>query len=103
MTCKDCIHYEVCDDTYSLEFCGTEICKEFKDKSNFIELPCKVGDTVDRLALEALQEKAEREKGCEHCKTGEYRDLKGSCYSVDVFPFCPKCGRKLVGEESHDS
>ena len=46
MTCKDCVHYEVC-----LAWCsGVEsdqtICKWFKDKSKFIELPCKVGDKV---------------------------------------------------------
>lgn len=49
MTCKDCMHYEVCkfhgmnvDDTnFRKEFCGC-----FKDKSRFVELPCKVGDTV---------------------------------------------------------
>lgn len=95
MTCKDCIHYEVCDDTYSLEFCGTEICKEFKDKSNFIELPCKVGDTVDRLALEALQEKAEREKGCELCNN---KGMKQYAISLG-HQYCPGCGRKLVSEE----
>lgn len=47
MTCNDCIHYEVCkvhgmkvDDTnFRKEFCGC-----FKDKSRFVELPCKVGD-----------------------------------------------------------
>ena len=39
MTCKDCIHYDVCGE--SIFTCG-----QFKDKSRFIELPCKVGDTV---------------------------------------------------------
>lgn len=47
MTCKDCIHYDVCDD------CGLRFivdvedkCKEAKDKSRFVELPCKVGDKL---------------------------------------------------------
>ena len=44
MTCKDCVHYEAC-----LDWCrGFEEepakCEHFKDKSKFIELPCKVGD-----------------------------------------------------------
>lgn len=50
MTCKDCIHYDVCaingidveDTTFKKELC----CGEFKDKSRIIELPCNMGDTV---------------------------------------------------------
>ncbi len=52
MTCKDCIHYDVCvivehqtgeDEDYLTEF-G---CSDFKPKSRFIELPCAVGDYVE--------------------------------------------------------
>lgn len=42
MTCKDCYHYEVC----GFEWCDSDaltFCKDFKDKSRIIELPCKVG------------------------------------------------------------
>lgn len=61
MTCKDCIHYDVCKDRYEEQFPygglgfgdeneGAEtFCKwgeGFKYKSRYIELPCKVGDTV---------------------------------------------------------
>lgn len=53
MTCKDCIHYELCevqafngfnknwDPEKDWKHCGV-----FKDKSKYIKLPCKVGDTV---------------------------------------------------------
>ncbi len=52
-TCKvNCLHYEACKATYK-ELTGgigtggnAEYCKYFKDRSKFIELPCKVGDTV---------------------------------------------------------
>ena len=50
MTCKDCVHYEVCLDDASA--CGvdfvvpTENCKHFKPKSRFVELPCEVGQKV---------------------------------------------------------
>ena len=40
MTCKDCLHYEVC---YYHDFDG---CEYFKDKSEWVHMPCKVGDTV---------------------------------------------------------
>lgn len=52
MTCKDCYHYDVCSkkdgttDYYGKEIaCDDvdEMCKNFKDKSLIVELPCKVG------------------------------------------------------------
>ena len=46
-TCKDCIHYDVCyfyDGVMDLQ--NGDRCSEYKDKSRFIELPCRVGDTV---------------------------------------------------------
>ena len=32
---------------------------------------------------------------CEHCNSGYYRDLKGGSYSVDLYQYCPNCGRKF--------
>lgn len=48
MTCKDCIHYEVCNGLCELWNLSAraEECVNFKNKSKYIELPCKVGDTV---------------------------------------------------------
>ena len=46
-TCKDCLHYEVCQFHNDEETKMTvNECMHFKDKSKFVELPCKVGDTV---------------------------------------------------------
>lgn len=49
-TCKDCIHYNVCDyfvkirtETLS-SISSSEDCLFFQDKSKFIEPPCSVGD-----------------------------------------------------------
>jgi hypothetical protein len=45
MTCKDCIHYQVCQDydhRVMLFYNIAKKCKYFKDKSRIIELPCKV-------------------------------------------------------------
>ena len=48
MTCKDCVHYNVCykkpDHFDDLSVNGG--CKDFAVKSRSIELPCKVGDTA---------------------------------------------------------
>lgn len=55
MTCKDCVHYEVCKEDVELhrdfydclEVDGVEKhCDFFKPKSRFVELPCEVGQTV---------------------------------------------------------
>lgn len=51
MICKDCLYYPKCydfglDDECSLMVDCEKNCKDFKDKKLFIELPCKVGDTV---------------------------------------------------------
>ena len=43
MTCKDCIHNEMCFGTHTDD---SPTCCDFKDKSRYIELPCKVGDTA---------------------------------------------------------
>lgn len=55
MKCKDCYHFDVCNNYlndfreigfllgHNLNAIG---CRFFKDKSKIIELPCKAGDTV---------------------------------------------------------
>ena len=51
-TCADCIHNEICETLWQknnipkLFACQ---CGCFKEKSRYIELPCKVGDTVYKL------------------------------------------------------
>lgn len=58
MTCRDCFHHEVCSD-FRRNICEIDqrrfeeykinsdgLCGDFKNKACFVELPCKVGDTV---------------------------------------------------------
>ena len=60
-SCKDCVHVEVCREyveglaaARGVRLSVKELdsvlecddCKHFKDRSQFVELPCKVGDTV---------------------------------------------------------
>ena len=47
-TCKDCLHVEICKDHLCHGFTA-DGCQHFKDRSHFVELPCKVGDTVYRI------------------------------------------------------
>lgn len=53
MTCKDCMHYKLCEiqafNGFNKNFepeKDWKHCGCFKDKSKYIELPCKVGDTT---------------------------------------------------------
>ena len=66
-SCKECYHYEVCrmhyrqkcELTYETEKevrramlkaeKGSPICDHFKDRSRFVELPCKLGNSVFSL------------------------------------------------------
>lgn len=60
-TCKDCVHVEVCCSYLSTAYNKCKLatpdfellknvqcdeCQHFKDRSQFIELPCKVGDIL---------------------------------------------------------
>ena len=57
-SCKDCVHVEVCCEKNLHVAVGMNIiprfkykrieqeCKDFKDRSRFVELPCRVGDKV---------------------------------------------------------
>lgn len=50
MICKDCLHDKVCGVyPHSWTEPGRSVpcyCKNFKDKAHFMELPCRVGETV---------------------------------------------------------
>lgn len=49
-TCKDCLHYEVCQFHIDEETKLTvNECEHFKDRSKIVELPCKVGEDLYRL------------------------------------------------------
>ena len=44
--CKNCLHAPVCKKLPKMPGAIVAECNEFKDKSRFVELPCKIGDTV---------------------------------------------------------
>lgn len=50
MNCKDCLHFEVCESYSKRESLATlhydEECPCFTDKSEWVHLSCKVGDTI---------------------------------------------------------
>ena len=50
-SCKDCINYDVCS-TKGANCDRGNNCVMYKDRNRFVELPCKVGDTVYILEYE---------------------------------------------------
>lgn len=62
MTCKDCLHYEACKNTYftiqevidkdsfdNEHYADVYDCPDFTDCSEWAHLPCKVGDIVYKV------------------------------------------------------
>lgn len=86
MTCKDCLHYEACiamaNDCRRRKIKETiaSKCEYFTDRSEWVHLPCKVGDKLF-LLLETIY--------CEH-KIVESKCVrivdngKGFCYSMYI-------------------
>lgn len=47
MTCKGCLHYEVCSGhAFEEKYCDKDNCLDYTNRSEWVHLPCKVGDTV---------------------------------------------------------
>lgn len=56
-SCKDCLSYEVCeariaaDENYpGRNYIKNNNCSKFKDRTRFVELPCRVGDNIFHIA-----------------------------------------------------
>ena len=94
MTCKDCIHYEACHDMYYEEHATRHFdpekhnaekeCGYFKDRSRFVELPCKIGDTVYSIYKGDIE--AHIVNRLEFCTVGnnsECQDYFGTAEGID--------------------
>ena len=60
ITCKDCLHYDVCESISKRESFATlhcaEECPGFTYKSEWVHLPCKVGDMVSQVTRNFISE-----------------------------------------------
>lgn len=94
MTCENCIHYDLCN---ALEMNGLskvhqKQCGFFNEKSRYIELPCKVGDTVyviKPLWYGIWGDDEHKCRKCEHFYEGGMGDPPGCaleddcCYHIE--------------------
>ena len=80
-TCKECIHFVVCDEVPTK---SADDCDFFKDRSRFVELPCKVGDTVYSIYKGDIE--AHIVNRLEFCTVGnnsECQDYFGAAEGID--------------------
>ena len=104
-TCKDCLHYRVCQFHIDEETKMTvNECEHFKDRSSFVELPCKVGDTVYMLvtrktkAFEVKSKNGEMKKEINH-----HTFIKKTCFTKsNLFDVIERFGKTafLTKEEA---
>ena len=69
-SCKDCLHYEVCNYHICEETDMTVAeCTHFTDRSEWVHLPCKVGDIIYKLWYKPchLGETYPDSYGCDGC------------------------------------
>lgn len=87
-SCKDCINYDVCS-TKGANCDRGNNCVMFKDRTRFVELPCKVGDVVYEMVLN-------RDKSFSHWNThkvvgvhlGNFPDLRGHKRQEYLVTYC---------------
>lgn len=121
MTCKDCMHYDVCHRRInSIDFLPVingkigkspvmfkncddveTHCKHFKDKSKYIELPCKVGDEVYVIKNNKIQTKDVVYYNKIHSRIAEQNEEYWHCVdkdriSINTITFYPEDFGKTV-------
>ena len=88
-TCKNCLHFDVCkfkdlpaplSDSYIRESeCIEKRCGDFKDRSRFVELPCKVGDSYFEIEQYCTERGYYTEPQHTDTVDCEYCDVDGVC------------------------
>lgn len=93
-SCKDCLSYDVCemkkiaDENYpERHYTENNNCDHFKERSKFVELPRKVGDTVYFID-EKIEKTGSRKKFVEFVNHGEIDHIAIGCSMMPVFTVC---------------
>ena len=94
MTCKDCVHFEVCGRTHRRHFADEPLakmtCKHFKEASRFIELPGRIGATVYCIltpcgGCPAFNEPM-TEEYIERCRACEKAEIAEMAFDYEMIP-----------------
>lgn len=97
MTCKDCIHYDLCRSCSRIQLGWhgnsvhyveniEEICKDFKDRSRFVELK----------SAEWIEDEDMYGDPIYHCSNcNEHFVLEEGTPTDNCYFYCPNCGAKM--------
>lgn len=97
MTCKDCVHYDACEEMYeaykqdSIDWdrdfgdCGfSSCCNHFKNKADFVEV--KHGECL----VDEFKRQNKKFLICSECRA--VIDCNVICIDENEFDYCPYCG-----------
>lgn len=82
MTCKDCVHYEICETLRPIEWCMDKTCSRYKHKADFVEV--KHGEWIKK------ERKYYPSYVCSVC---------GYSTPFDNGNYCKNCGAKMDGNQ----
>lgn len=106
MTCKDCLHYSVCQYRRGREMLPTgNQCKDFTDRSEWLHLPCNIGKTAyfirNNKIIETAVEKIVIKKNGIYLKLSCNAMYETSCKSIGktVFFDREEAEKALIVEE----
>ena len=77
MTCKDCIHYDVCQDLRygDITDCDSKDCGGFfKNKADFVEIPCRCKECKHRISYNDWDRNKQTSYTAHECRLNR-RDL----------------------------
>ena len=91
MTCKDCVHYNVCGYHIDEEtFMTTEECSRFKNKADFVEV--KHGEWY----VDDFPKQGKKFIVCSECRS--VIDCNVTYVDENEYDFCPYCGADMRKE-----
>jgi hypothetical protein len=100
MTCKDCVHYEVCKKHYNEEnsalpdlfdlWLRPEICSDFKNKADFVEV--KRGEWF----VDEFPKQGKKFIICSECRS--VIDCNVTYVDENEYDYCPYCGADMRKE-----
>lgn len=104
MTCRDCIHYDIC--TFHITGKENEKCLHFSDKADVVEV--KHGEWKLKSKIHMLFDDVDEEfyVECPFCGRTEwipfeFEEEKMLEYAIKHFPYC-HCGVRMDGKEQEE-
>ena len=100
-TCKDCLHYEVCDQFTAPNETYPEVggCKCFKNKADYMQIRNSKYKTM-KFAPIKIHGKWVKDRNKRTCSICGFLYLENG---KTTFNFCPNCGKEMDGKEENNA